>query len=142
MSSGPDGALYMGKSPVRRLFANPLGLSSARLCGGITMFVPQRLDVLMRDAARAVNAWENQAACPDSAGADVVQIEELIAQMRAASPQAVLDGDLGLLHRRRLERRLVRAEAELADAEASLGTGTALRRAARRLQGACRSLDR
>jgi hypothetical protein len=79
------------------------------------------------------DAWENEPACPDSAAADVVQIRALIAQPRAAAPQALIDGDLGLSHARRLEKRLLRAEA-------TLTTGVGLRKAARVLGGACRSL--
>lgn len=146
MSTGPDGAVYIGNSPIRRLFAYVLNLSSAPLTGGITKFAPQRLDLLARDAvcaaaARARNAWP-QTLCPEAVQADAVQIGELIAQTRAAGAQAVTDGDLKPLHWHRLEQRLSRAEPAV---EIAVGDGTmgrVLRQAAQRLDRVCRRLNR
>ncbi|MCA9771046.1 MAG: PQQ-binding-like beta-propeller repeat protein [Myxococcales bacterium] len=100
MSTGPDGALYIGNSPLRRAFARALfpGFTPP-IEGGIRKFAPRRLDLLVRDAAcaaraRALNADANQGLCPDSAGADLTQLRELIDEARAAGPKAVTDGDL------------------------------------------------
>ena len=147
MSTGPDGVLYIGNSPVRRLFGFVLGLSPAPLRGGITKFVPQRFDLLMRDAAcageaRALNAWENQALCPDAAAADIVQIRELIEQIRAASGRAIADGNLTAWRWRHFDRRLNRAEKRLDEAEATLPTGRRLRRAGLHLRRVCRVLSK
>ena len=147
MSTGPDGAIYIGNSPLRRLFGFVLGISPAPLQGGITKFVPQRFDLLMRDAAcageaRALNAWENQALCPESAAADIVQIRELIQQIRTASGQAIADGSLTPWRGVFFDWLLNRAEKRLNEAEAGLPSGRGLRRAARPLRLICRMLSR
>jgi len=146
-STGPDGLLYMGNSPVRRLIANVLGLSPEPIRGGITKFAPQRLDLLMRDAAcagaaRALNAWEKQELCPDSAAADIVQLRELIAQIRASAGQAIAAGDLTPRRWKGLDRRLMRAEARLDRAATQLPIGRGLRRAATPLRRICRLLSK
>lgn len=146
-STGPDGVLYMGNSPVRRLIANVLGLSPEPIRGGITRFEPRRLDLLMRDAAcagaaRALNAWENQELCPDSAAADIVQLRELIAQIRSAAGQAVAGGDLTAQRWNSFSRRLAKGEQWLDRAAAELPTGHGLRRAATPFRGICRVLSR
>jgi hypothetical protein len=149
MSVGPDGAMYLGNSPVRRLFPYVLGLSPAPIRGGISKFAPERLDLLARDAAcagetRARNAEANHAVCPEAARADVTQVRELIAQARRAGTLAVADGDLGTRQASRVERRLRRTDERLASlgAEApprALARG--LLRAARQLARACRALS-
>jgi hypothetical protein len=143
MSVGPDGAMYIGNSPVRRLFPYVLGLSPAPIRGGITKFVPERLDLLARDAAcaaeaRARNAGTNASTCADSAHADVIQLRELIAQARAAGTLALADGDLRARQASRLERRLRR----VADRLAALSPAAAPRILARELTRAARNLTR
>ena len=145
MSAGPDGALYIGNSPLRRIFARRLGLSSAPLSGGVTKFAPQRLDLLMRDAvcageARARNAAA-QTGCPDAVRADALQIGDLITQTRAVAPQALSDGDVGQVQWNRLARRLSRAEPYLARAAAAPSDPRPLTGAARRLGRVCRKLS-
>lgn len=149
MSVGPDGALYIGNSPVRRLFAHALGLSPAPIRGGITKFAPQRLDLLARDAScagerRAANALAVYASCAESARADLVQLGELTAQTRVALGGAVTAGDVEPRRAARLERRLARLAGQLAAATADPAT-TALRRglrqASRTLRRGCRTMD-
>lgn len=100
MSTGPDGALYLGNSPIGRAMARVFFEDlTPPLTGGITKYGARRLDLLIRDAAcaaadRAANAHEVSGACPDSAEADIAQIRDLIAQCRSASAGAIADGDL------------------------------------------------
>ena len=120
MSTGPDGAVYLGNSPLRRLFARCLSLTTLPTVGGIRKFAPERLDLLLRDAAcaagdRARNAMRHRRLCPDSAAADRVQLQELHAQSRAAAAQAALDGDLTAKEQRQTARLLNLAEARLAN---------------------------
>ncbi|MDX2167502.1 MAG: PQQ-binding-like beta-propeller repeat protein [Deltaproteobacteria bacterium] len=126
MSTGPDGALYMGHSPLRRLFAYciaELGLLPLAIeppIGGIRKWEPLRLDYQLRDAVcaaadRTANAAANRRACPDSASADIAQARVLVAQGRRAAATAVADGNLSASEQMRLERRLARIDRRLAD---------------------------
>lgn len=104
MSIGPDGALYVGNSALRRIYAFVLSQAGTLpptppIVGGIRKWAPARLDLLARDATcaaadRARNAFEYSNECRDSAEADVTQIMELITQARVAGRQAKKDGDL------------------------------------------------
>lgn len=101
ISTGPDGAMYIGNSPVRRAIARALFPSlTPPLTGGISKFAPERLDLLVRDAAcaadaRAANAADFVGVCPEAAAAaDAEQAALLLAQALAAGPRAVADGDL------------------------------------------------
>jgi hypothetical protein len=146
MSTGPDGAIYIGNSPVRRIFARVLGLSTAPLLGGITKFASDDPRRLMRDAACAARARLRNAAaqtsCDDGIRADVVQVEELIDQIRAHAPLAVVAHALGGTQWDRLNRRLTRAELFLASAAADPTQTRALKRAASRISRVCRKLSR
>jgi hypothetical protein len=126
MSTGPDGALYMGHSPLRRLFAYCLAdlailpLTIEPPIGGIRKWEPLRLDYLLRDAVcaaadRIANAAAHRRACPDSAVADIAQARVLVSQGRAAAATAVADGDLPASEQMRLDRRLARVDRRLAD---------------------------
>ena len=119
-SMGPDGAVYIGNSPIRRIvtrcflevaaaglippvFPIPPGVSidavTPPITGGVTKYAPQRLDLLVRDATcaaadRAANAAYVEAVCEESVEADVRQIRELARQAREASAVAIADGDM------------------------------------------------
>ena len=125
MSTGPDGALYIGNSPIRRLFAyclNQLGLIPTPVAppvGGIRKYAPQRWDLLVRDAAcaaydRAQNATRQRRLCPASVAADVGQIGELLVQTRAAAASGVAAGDLTTAEQSLIDRRVKRALARVA----------------------------
>jgi hypothetical protein len=112
-STGPDGAAYIGNSPVRRAFSRVMGVDTPPLVGGISKYSPTRLDRLVAEAAcagstRAENAAQN--ACPGSASADALQIRELVAQARRA---AALSPELDGAARETIETELDRAEAAL-----------------------------
>ena len=100
LNTGPDGAVYLGNSPIRRAMARAIfpGLTPP-LTGGITKYAPKRLDLLIRDAvcaaaARAKNAFINKDVCPDAVAVDIKQIQVLINQCRSSAPKAIIDGDL------------------------------------------------
>ena len=118
MSTGPDGALYIGNSPVRRAFSRCIFPDVAPLVGGIHKWKPVRLDLLLRDAAcagadRAKNAHKQRKACPASVAADRAQLAALAAQSRAAAATALADGDLSAGDRTRVDRWLDRIEEKL-----------------------------
>jgi len=117
--TGPDGAMYIGHSPVRRAIARALFPDLAGpLVGGIGKYAPRRLDLLVRDAAcaaadRAGNAHAVYEVCPDSSSADLVQIRELIEQAIDAGTRAMADGDLTAAQWGLLETSILTAEANL-----------------------------
>lgn len=123
MNIGPDGAIYVGNSPLRRITAYCNLQSGGKITvqppvGGISKFAPRRLDLLARDAVcaaadRAANAAKIRRVRPDSATADLKQIQELIAQALQAGNQAVADGDLTSRDWREAERALKKAEKNL-----------------------------
>jgi len=147
MSVGPDGAMYLGNSPIRRLFAKALGVSPAPIRGGITKFAPDRLDLLVRDAAcaaaaRADNARVNYTLCPASAEADRVQLTELAAQAEVAVAGAVAAGDMAPDAGDRIAGRLERAEAGLiAAGEDARWLRRILPWTRSRMRRVCRALD-
>jgi len=135
ISTGPDGAMYIGHSPVRRAMARALFPDfTDPLVGGIGKYAPRRLDLLLRDAAcaaadRAANARAVCATCPDAAAADITQIQELILQAMGASDQAIAEGDLTTAQWGLLETSLLAARENL--------NLTDLGEAARHLENVC-----
>lgn len=131
MNSSPDGAVYLGFSPIRRavsyaLFGN-LGMTHP-LSGGVGKFGVKRFDLLIRDAAcaasaRALNAFNNAGPCPDSAEADIRQIQNLINQSRRSSTKAIADGDLTSGDWTTLDEYLSLAEASLSPGTLDVAAG-------------------
>jgi hypothetical protein len=146
MSTGPDGAIYLGNSPVRRIFSRVLGLSTAPLVGGITKFASDDPRRLMRDAACAAAARARNAAaqttCDDGVRADAVQVGELIDQVRREAPGAIAAATLSATQWSRLDRRLARAAPFLAQTVADPTETRSLKRAASRINRVCRKLSR
>ncbi|MEO0550767.1 MAG: PQQ-binding-like beta-propeller repeat protein [Pseudomonadota bacterium] len=98
---GPDGAIYVAHSPVKRMFAKAvLGNRVPPLTGGIQKYAPTRLDLLIRDAIHAAtDRAENVASNGDAwsvalKAVEVSQIRSLIDQARGASSRAMSDADL------------------------------------------------
>ncbi len=137
ISTGPDGSVYLGHSPLRRAVAwgmfGELGWTEP-ITGGVGKYAARRLDLLIRDAAcaaaaRALNAHSNEGICPASAETDIRQIQGLVDQCRRSSAKAIADGDL-------TPADWTTLDGYLTDAEASLALGT-LDVAATSLQQAC-----
>ena len=131
MSTGPDGAVYLGHSPLRRAAAwavfGDLGLTDP-VTGGVGKYAARRLDLLIRDAgcagaARASNAFANAGACPGSAAADIRQIQILIDQARRSSTGAVAAGDLSAGDWTTLDGYLTLAEGSLDPATLDAAAG-------------------
>jgi len=123
MSTGPDGTLYIGNSPIRRPFTyclSQLGLLPtpvAPLTGGISKYAPRRWDLLLRDAAcagddRMRNAVRHRRICPLSVEADRTQASELLQQCRSAAAAGLAAGNLTALEKERIDRRIDRALAQ------------------------------
>jgi outer membrane protein assembly factor BamB len=122
MSSGPDGALYIGNSPIRRPFTKCLadlgflpGVAVPDLVGGIRKWTPTRLDLLLRDvgcagADRARNARRQRKVCADSVADDQVQLAQLAAQGRGAAGAALASGDITAAEKTRVDRWLDRVQ--------------------------------
>jgi len=158
ISSGPDGAFYIGNSPVRRI----LGFCFSRIApelfpdpvavpiGGITKYVPRERGFLVRDAVcaaadRARNAAQVEPVCPDAARADGHQIRNLIEQARRTAGEAALAGEIEALGLRRELHRLSKVDAglerTLAGPDWRRSLQRELSRSARRLERSCRQLE-
>ena len=100
MSTGPDGSIYMGHSPIRTAFSRVLFPASApALIGGIGKYRARRVDLQVRDGAvagadRLQHAAEQSGPCPAAAQADLEQGLQLIDQARASTNLAVNEGTL------------------------------------------------
>jgi outer membrane protein assembly factor BamB len=124
MSSGPDGALYIGNSPLRRVFmycVAQLGIVPVPVAaplGGIRKYSPSRYDRFFRDivcaaADRASNARRQQRDCPTSTAADATQIGQGIAQAHQTLTRATAGAEFPPDVAARLGRRLTRADSRL-----------------------------
>jgi len=101
MQVGPDGAVYIAHSPVRRVAAViRYGNRVPPLIGGIAKFGPTRFDLLLRDAVRAAadrieNLWASFGTMSEDAARAVKrQAAILIEQAHNAGKQAVAGSDL------------------------------------------------
>lgn len=102
MVGAPDGAIYIGNSPLRRVFGRAIlgeSISPAKPRAGITKFKPIRYDLFVRDSLwAAANRAENTAnfvnSHPRSVAADIKQISSLIKQGKTNIKLAVAEGSL------------------------------------------------
>ena len=102
MVTAPDGVIYVGNSPLRRVLGRAiLGKSNSPqpVVGGITKFKPIHTELIIRDALwaaanRARNTATFVATHQDVAEADIRQIRQLLAQSLRTGPKAVVNGDL------------------------------------------------
>lgn len=147
MSSGPDGALYIGNSPLRRLYARCLSqigaipVTVAPAVGGIQKYRPVRWDLFLRDvtcagADRARNQRRGRRTCSSAAyAADEVQLAELLVQTRRTLEAGTAAGDVDAAVAARLARRLDRAEER---AVKGRGVGKSFRSLCRMMERAVR----
>lgn len=102
MVGAPDGAIYIGNSPLRRVFGRAIlgkDKSPAKPRAGITKFKPIRYDLFVRDSLwAAANRAENTAnffdSHPRSVAADIKQITSLVKQGKTNIRRAVVEGSL------------------------------------------------
>jgi outer membrane protein assembly factor BamB len=140
MSTGPDGALYIGNSPIRRPFSRCVFGGVAPLVGGIRKWKPARLDLLLRDAAcagadRAKNARKNRTVCTASLPGERTQLAQLATQSRGAAVTALGDGDLTAGEKTRVDRWLDRIDEKLARQKIPRGPFRAMCRYLERSRG-------
>ncbi len=99
-SVAPDGGIYTASSPVRRISGKALFPDLAEdVIGGISRYKPVQTMLLARDAAcaagaRARNAASIEATAPESAARDLLQVDVLIDQARAAIATATAEGEI------------------------------------------------
>ncbi|MEM6914172.1 MAG: hypothetical protein AAF511_09365, partial [Pseudomonadota bacterium] len=128
-SVAPDGGFYTANSPIRRVSAKALfPKQTDDIIGGISRYRPIRLDLMARDAicaasARAANAASLGADHIASVEQDVLQVQVLINQARAASDRAVDDGDMSPTHSTTISVLLDQAEGDLTADTLNLAQG-------------------
>ena len=100
MVTGPEGGLYIGNSPLRRVLARAVlgeAKSPMSVQGGITRFKPVHNHLIVRDALwAAAGRARNAATLSNSAVVkqDVFQINQLLDQALQALPVARAEGDI------------------------------------------------
>lgn len=126
MVTGPDGGLYVGNSPLRRVLGRATfgqGVSPQPVVGGVTRFKPIRYDLFLRDALkaaadRAANAAANVPVDINAVEADVFHIGQLLTQCRQLGPKGVAEGSLSAADWAAIEETVTTAESLLeADAD-------------------------
>jgi hypothetical protein len=128
MVSGPDGGMYIGNSPLRRVLGRQiLGVSKSPqpVTGGITKFKPIHQNLLIRDALwAAANRARNAATIVDShhaeAEQDIVQIRQLLDQCSRVSPAALKEGSINQENWESIKRAIEQAELNLVPEKSSL----------------------
>jgi outer membrane protein assembly factor BamB len=142
MVIGPDGGLYVGNSPLRRVLGRATfgkQLSPKSVVGGVTRFKPVRYDLFLRDALQATaNRATNAASIVDidlgAVAADIFHIGQLLDQCRHLGPSGLAEGSLDAERWSRIERALDEAQVTMtADARALVETASILNEALKEL---------
>ncbi len=102
MVSGPDGGMYIGNSPLRRVLGRQIlgeSKSPQPVTGGITRFKPIHQNLIIRDAlCAAANRAGNAAMIVDShraeAEEDIYQVRQLLDQCTRVAPEAIMEGSI------------------------------------------------
>jgi outer membrane protein assembly factor BamB len=125
MTTGPDGSLYGGHTPIRRFKAMYKSKKypdefppTQNLTGGIRKWTAERLDLLFDEAIcaaadRLANAIILEDFCPDSVDADVRQVKILIEQAKTAGITAVSREEMPISVWRDINPLLITAEIAL-----------------------------
>lgn len=100
--TGPDGGIYIGNSPLRRVLGRAIlgeSKSPQAVIGGITKYKPIHQNLLIRDALwAAANRARNTATLVDShpaeAEQDIYQIRQLLDQCSRVAPTALEEGSI------------------------------------------------
>ena len=126
--TGPDGGIYVGNSPLRRVLGRTIfGVSKSPqpVAGGITKFKPIHRDLIIRDALWAsANRSRNAATFVDThlaeAEADIFQIRQLLEQCYRTAPDALKEGSLSKGDWEQISEIIDRVIAIIVPAERSL----------------------
>lgn len=102
MVTGPDGGIYIGNSPLRRVLGRAIlgkAHSPQPVVGGISKFKPVHQDLIIRDALwAAINRAKNTATMisshPKVVTQDIFQIRQLLDQCRRVAPLAIEEESL------------------------------------------------
>lgn len=127
-SVGPDGALYIAHSPIRRAIVRGLfGDSIPPLIGGIQRYKPIRNDLLARDALCAASglARRMRDTAPEERASqrdDLAQISLLLGQASRAIPIAAEHGELSPTRATELSSALKMSWSTLDNRGAELGS--------------------
>ncbi len=128
MVTGPDGGIYVGNSPLRRVLGRAvLGNSKSPrpVVGGITKFKPIHQHLIIRDALwaaanRAVNTAGFATSHVGAAREDIYQIEQLMAQCYRVAPKAMQEGSLAEGQWRMIKQVIDRVVEDIKPEEAAL----------------------
>lgn len=128
MVSGPDGGMYIGNSPLRRVLGRQIlgeSKSPQPVTGGITKFKPIHQNLIIRDALwAAANRAANAATLVDSHRAvveeDIYQIRQLLDQCVRVAPAAIKEGSLKLQQWEMIKGYIEQAETSLVPEKAAL----------------------
>lgn len=138
MVIGPDGGLYVGNSPLRRVLGRATfgqELSPQPVVGGITRFKPVRYDLFLRDALQAAaNRAENAASIVSidrgAVAADIFHLGQLLKQCHQLGASGLSEGSLNTELWSRIEQALNLAKNTLEiDADALTKTAAILNKA-------------
>ncbi|MCW8834418.1 MAG: PQQ-binding-like beta-propeller repeat protein [Colwellia sp.] len=121
MVGAPDGAIYVGNSPLRRVIGRAIlgnDKSPAKPKGGVTKFKPIRYDLFVRDSLwAAANRAENTAnlisSHPRAVAADIKQISSLLKQGKSNITLAVAEGSLSQDKAQQLNSMFVSIEGDI-----------------------------
>jgi outer membrane protein assembly factor BamB len=128
MVSGPDGGMYIGNSPLRRVLGRQIlgeSKSPQPVTGGITRFKPIHQNLIIRDALwAAANRARNAATFVDShraeAEEDIYQIRQLLDQCNRVAPAAIKEGGIDLKKWKMIEEAIEQVKRRLVPENTSL----------------------
>ena len=135
MVTGPDGGMYIGNSPLRRVMGRAVlgqAHSPQPVLGGVSKFKPIHQNLMIRDALwAAANRASNAATLVDTHPAvveqDIFQIRQLLDQCLRVAPAALREGSLTTDNWNIIESGIERADnLLLSEAEALLATAEIL----------------
>ena len=134
MVTGPDGGMYIGNSPLRRVLGRAVlgkAHSPQPVVGGISRFKPVHQNLMIRDALwAAINRANNAATILGShekvVKQDIFQIKQLLDQCIRIAPAAIGEGSLGQENWEGIAGILAQARETLAPSEAALNDSARL----------------
>lgn len=128
MVTGPDGGIYIGNSPLRRVLGRAVlgkAHSPQPVVGGITRFKPIHQNLMIRDALwAAINRANNAASLVGSYATvvtqDIFQVEQLLDQCTHVAPAAITEGSLSQDNWNTIAALIMQVKESIAPTEAAL----------------------